>query len=60
MILKHAVFCKWVVEMSGSSQDLMAQLKFYGVGADPSGRDKKFLNACISPHMKLAQSCVIL
>jgi len=44
MILKHAVCCKWVVEMSGSSQDLMAQLNFYGVGGDPTGRDKEFLN----------------
>jgi len=60
MILKHAVCCKWVVEMSGSSQDLMAQLNFYGVGGDPTGRDKEFLNTCISPHVKLAQSCVIL
>jgi len=60
MTFNNAVFYKWVVEMSGSSQDLMAQLNFYGVGADPSGRDKEFLNICISPHVKLAQSCIIL
>jgi len=60
MILKRAMFCEWVVEMSGSSQDLMAQLNFYGVGVDPFGRDKEFLNTCISPHVKFGQSCVIL
>lgn len=54
------MFCEWVVEMSGSSQDLMAQLNFYGVGVDPFGRDKEFLNTCISPHVKFGQSCVIL
>lgn len=51
MILKHAVFCKWVVEMSGSSQDLMAQLNFYGVGADPSDSVETRVVLFLSPWL---------
>lgn len=50
MILKHAMFCKWVVEMRGSSQDLMAQLNFYGVGAILLGETRNFLTH-VYPHM---------